>query len=140
MPKSPLPLLAALLLSACASDINVAYPTPPSARDTGSILVRFTEPMRSVSILVDGVLVAEDEFTERVQISGVPVGTREVRSVASAAERTEPVDRTEAVEVTRGEQAVILIGTPPRSLGSWIERAASALVLGAMLIAGEVWR
>jgi hypothetical protein len=119
--------LCALAFSGCASDVEVSYPSPPrDAGETGVVLVRFTEPMQDVSVLIDGVLVAEDRHTERVRVANVPTGPRRVTVVASAGNRTSPVDRTETIQVTAEQPRAILIARPPRSLGYWISSAITA--------------
>jgi hypothetical protein len=95
--------------------------------------------MRAVSVRIDGLLVAEDEHTARVRIAEVPTGARDITVVAAARERTEPVDRSETVNVAAGQETAILIATPPRSLGSWITSAALVLAYGAVIIAGDIF-
>lgn len=131
-----LPLLT-LAASACASDVYVSYPAPPGSAETGTVLVRFTEDMRSVNVLVAGVLVAEDEHTERVEVTNVPAGPREVTVVASEYGRAEAVQQTERVRVDPERPAVVLVATPPRSIGYWIQSAAWAVAYGAFLIVNE---
>lgn len=116
-----------LLASGCAANVDVAYPTPTSADETGVVLVRFTEPMSSVNVRVDGVLVAEDKHTERVQVTNVPTGTREVAVVASQSSRSEAVHHIERVIVDSEKPAVVLIATPPRSTGYWINSTVTFL-------------
>ena len=127
MRKCCLAVFVALLASGCAANVDVAYPAPTSAQETGVVLVRFTEPMSSVSVRVDGVLVAEDKHTERVQVTNVPTGSREVAVVASQASRTEAVRHLERVMVDSEKPAVVLIATPPRSTGYWINSAVTVL-------------
>jgi len=96
----------------CASDVAVSFPTTPGPQgptETGSVFVRFTEPMRSVSVEIHGRLVAEDRHTERVHVADVPVGVREVGVVAA----------------------------PPRSLGSWIRWTTTMVAHVAGLIVGD---
>lgn len=128
----------ALAVSGCASNVEVAYPSPSSPSQTGVVLIRFTESMRAVSVRIDGFLVAEDQHTERVRIASVPAGVRQVTVVASADGRREPVDRTERVSVGAGEEVAILVATPPRSIGYWIYSAVSLVVFGALLFASDI--
>jgi hypothetical protein len=94
--------------------------------------VRLQTDLRRVSV-------AEDEHTERVHIAEVPTGMRVITVVAAARDKAAPVDRSETVNVTAGQEAAILIATPPRSLGSWIASAAAILVTGALMIAGDAF-
>lgn len=127
-------VLIVVVASGCAANVEVGYPTPGASIQTGTVLVRFTEPMRSVSVRVEGVLVAEDKHTERVEITNVPAGSREVTVVASESSRSAVVHHTERVTVDSEKPAVVLVATPPRSLGYWISSAAFMLVYGAFLI------
>lgn len=131
-------LLVALVMVACAEDVFVAYPSPSGGADTGTVLVRFTDAMTSVSVRVDGVLVAEDEHTERVEVTGVPVGARELTVVASPGSRVGPVDRTERVDVRADRPAVVLVATPARSLGYWIQSAAVWIAWGLATLAADL--
>lgn len=82
MTKSCLVVVVELAVSGCASNVDVRYPAPTnSSPRTGAVLIRFTEPMRGVSVSIDGV--AEDKHTERVHIADVPTGTREISVVAA---------------------------------------------------------
>ena len=89
--------------------------------------------MKSVSVRVEGVLVAEDKHTERVEITDVPTGSREVTVVASESSRNAAVHHTERVTVDSETPAVVLIATPPRSIGYWISSSVAMLVYAALL-------
>lgn len=126
-----------LALSGCASNVEVRYPSPGSPARAGSVLIRFSEPMRAVSVSVDGLLVAEDEHTERVRITDVPSGRREVSVVAAAGGRTAPVERSETLAVAAGEEVSMLVPVPPRSLGHWIRSAVYMLSYALILVASD---
>ncbi len=132
-------LVLAVVLSACASNVQARYPETPSPGSTGTVIVRFTEPIRSVSVRVDGSLVVEDRFTERVEISGIPAGERQVTVTASEGRRKQAIDHTERVVVRAGEPAAILVATPPFSTGYWIESAIGTVVTGAILIFADIF-
>lgn len=142
MKKSCSILLLAALASGCAANVDVSYPTPSGTPETGVVLVRFTEPLSSVSVQVDGVLVAEDEHTERVQVTNVPTGSREVTVVASEPSRTESVRHSERVTVASEKTAVVLIATPPRSTGYWINSGITVLAYGVVwaVLQSRHWR
>ena len=130
MTKRWLPILLVVLLPACASDIAVGYPSPAGAAPAGTVLVRFTEAMRSATVRIDGVLVVEDEHTERIEVANVPAGRREVTVVASSRGRSRSIDHTEVVAVDPEKPAVVLIATPAHSLGYWMYASATALAWG----------
>ena len=127
-------LLLAVAVSGCASNVEAVYPGSPTPAPTGVVLVRFTEPMTSVSVRVDGALVVEDEHTERIEVRGVPAGEREVTVAASESVRVRPVHRTEVVTVRADRPVAILVATPPLSTGYWIRSAIGAVVTGAMVV------
>ncbi len=131
-------MVACAAMSACASNVAVRYPSAPSsAGETGAVLVRFTEPVRAVNVSIDGLLVVEDEHTERVHVAGVPTGTREVSIVAEAGGRTEAVVRSEAVNVVVGQDASVLVAVPPRSLGYWIWQAAFSIAYATIVVTSD---
>ena len=137
--RSILSLLLAVVVSGCASNVEVVYPGSPTPSPTGVVLVRFTEPMTSVSVRVDGALVVEDEHTERIEIRGVPAGEREVTVAASEGSRVRPVHRTEVVIVRPDQPVALLVATPPLSTGYWIRSAVGALVTGAMVVFADAF-
>jgi hypothetical protein len=126
-------VLIVVVASGCAANVEVGYPTQAASIQTGTVLVRFTEPMKSVSVRVEGVLVAEDKHTERVEITNVPTGSREVTVVASESSRKAAVNHTERVTVDSEKPAVVLVATPPHSTGYWISSTAAILVYGVLL-------
>lgn len=132
-------ILLVTAVASCAANVDVAYPTPGSTPETGVVLVRFTEPLASVSVLVDGVLVAEDKHTERVQVTNVPTGSREVTVVASEPSRKESVHHSERVTVDSEKTAVVLIATPPRSTGYWINSGITVLAYGVVWAVLQSW-
>ena len=139
MKKFWLMLLVAVSASGCAANVDVSYPAPRSTPETGVVLVRFTEPLTSVSVRVDGVLVAEDKHTERIQVTGVPTGPREVTVVASESSRKESVRHFERVNVHSEKTAVVLIATPPRSTGYWINSGMTILAYGVVWAVMHTW-
>ena len=135
-----LALVVTLTASACASDVFVRYPAPAQVvTESGAVLIRFTEPMRAVSVSVDGMLVAEDEHTERVHVEDVPTGTRRITIVGATPGRTASVERSETVTVVTGQEASILVAVPPRSLGHWIFSAALLLSYAVVIATSDHW-
>jgi hypothetical protein len=130
-------VLIVVVASGCAANVEVGYPARAASIQTGIVLVRFTEPMKSVSVRVEGVLVAEDKHTERVEITNVPTGSREVTVVASESSRKEAVHHTERVTVDSEKPAVVLVATPPRSVGYWMSSAVAMLVYGLLLFTAD---
>ncbi len=140
MTKYYLPIAVALAVSGCASNVEVRYPAPTGVVQSGSVLIRFSEPMRAVSVTIDGLLVAEDKHTERVNIAEVPVGKREVSVVAEGSGRISAVERRETLDVAAGQEAAMLVAVPPRSLGDWIWSAAYLISYAAIVVTSDWWR
>lgn len=139
MTKYCLPVVLALAVAGCASNVEARYPAPTGSVQSGSVLIRFSEPMRAVSVSIDGLLVAEDEHTERVRVADVPVGRREVSVVAAAGGRTSAVERSETLHVAPGQEAAMLVPVPPRSLGRWIWSAAYFLSYAVIVATRDWW-
>ncbi len=140
MTKYCLAVVVAMTMSGCAANVEVRYPAPTGSVQHGSLLVRFSEPMRAVSVSIDGLLVAEGKHTERVHVIDVPTGSREVSVVAAAGDRTSAVERSEVLNVARDQEVSMLVPVPPRSLGHWISSAAFILSYTAIVIVGDWWR
>lgn len=121
-------VLPAVLLAGCASNVYVPYPDPAESDETSRIIVKLSEPMRAVTVEIDGVLVTEDAHTERVEIEGVPAGQRVVRVLASEESREAPIDQTEVVTVEPNEPATVLVPVPGHTTGYWILLAAVTLL------------
>lgn len=140
MTKDCPPVVLALAVIGCASNVEVRYPAPAGPVQSGSVLIRLSEPMRAVTVSIDGLLMAEDEHTERVHIADVPVGRRDVSVIADAGGPTSAVERSETLHVAAGHEASMLVPVPPRSLGRWIWSAASVLSYAAFVVASDWWR
>jgi hypothetical protein len=128
-------------VSGCASNVDVRYPAPPGgSAPAGAVLIRFTEPMRSVSVSIDGVLIAEDAHTERVHVADIPTGRRKISIVAASGGRTATVDRSEVLEVAPDREVSILVAVPPRSLGRWIWSGLYFLGYAVLIATSDYWR
>src|SRR5689334_20813947 len=102
--------VVALALAGCASNVAIRYPAAPTdTRETGEVLVRFTQPVKAVSVSIDGLLVVEDKHTERIHIADVPAGSREIAIVAEAGSRAAAVEKNETVSVAAGQEASVLV-------------------------------
>lgn len=68
----------------CAHDVHARFPAPPDT-PTGTIVLLLSSAASGVSVAIEGHLVVEDEHTDRVVISNVPIGTQEVVMTANGA-------------------------------------------------------
>ncbi len=71
-----------LLGFGCAHDVHVRFPAPPDV-PTGTIVLLLSTAASGVSVAIEGFLVVEEEHTDRVVITNVPIGTQELVMTAN---------------------------------------------------------
>jgi hypothetical protein len=71
-------------VSGCAHDVHIRYPSPPDT-PTGTIVLLLSSAASGVSVAIEGFLVVEDEHTDRIVITNVPIGTQELVMTANGA-------------------------------------------------------
>jgi hypothetical protein len=76
----------AVAASGCAHDVHARFPAPPGA-PTGTLDLVFASAAADVSVAVNGVLVVDDEKTERIRIENVPTGYAELAIAAGSGEK-----------------------------------------------------
>ncbi len=113
-----------LLFVGCAKDFYTNFKSPAEGEEYGSLIVRFSSPIKDVNITVNGNLVAEDKFTERVQVNNIPVGQHAVNVIASSWELKHDINVKESVDIQPNETQTVLVQIPPKSTGFWIYQAA----------------
>lgn len=74
------------LVAGCAHDVEAHYPSQPT-EPTGTLVLQLTKPADDVTVAINGVLVVDDEHTERIVITGVPTGTREIVMAANGGDK-----------------------------------------------------
>ena len=79
-------VLVLLVIAGCAHDVRVRYPALPE-QPTSSVVLRLSDAAQGVSVSVNGILVVEDEHTEKIVIDNVPVGHAEVVLVAGGGDK-----------------------------------------------------
>ena len=77
-----LALLVVFGFSGCAHDVRARFPAPPDV-PTGTIVLLLSSAASGVSVAIEGVLIVEDEHTDRVVITNVPIGTQELVMTAN---------------------------------------------------------
>ena len=105
----------------------------PENREHGTLIIKLSAIMK-VSVSIDGVLVAEDKTTNRLEISGVSAGERKIK-VIGGAERGQ-LSHEELVSIQSGQKVVMLIKAPEYSSGGMI--ALAALSILAILSLGQL--
>ena len=79
-------LLVLLSIVGCSHDVRVRFPALPE-QPTSSVVLRLSDAAQGVSVAVNGILVVEDEHTEKVVIDNVPVGHAEIVLVANGGDK-----------------------------------------------------
>ncbi|GEM_PF-3395334 len=77
-----LALLVVFGFSGCAHDVRARFPAPPDV-PTGTIVLLLSSAASGVSVAIEGFLIVEDEHTDRVVITNVPIGTQELVMTAN---------------------------------------------------------
>jgi hypothetical protein len=97
------------VLVGCAHDVRVDYPAPPDVA-TGTLVLRLTTTA-AVSVAVNGILVVDDEKTDKIVIERVPIGTNDVVIAANGG------DKAVRAWVTSDYWTTIPMGVPEPSTG-----------------------
>jgi hypothetical protein len=104
-------LLALCLAAGCtAHDMRVRFPAVPEA-PTGTLVLQLAQPASDVSVAIDGVLVVDQAHTQKIVVSDVPVGTREVVMAANGA------DKQLRVWVGGDHATTVPLGVPDAGVG-----------------------
>ena len=114
-----LPLM--FVLAACPGhDVRVHFPAPPEA-PTGTLVLQMSEAASDVSVAINGLLVVDDEHTQRIVIDGVPVGTDEIIMTANGA------DKAFKVWVGGDHATTVPLGVPDAGAG-FLKTLAGTLI------------
>lgn len=113
-------LLFVIFIAGCAHDVAARFPS--RADDpTGTLVLALTGPASDVTIAVNGVLIVEDEHTERVVIEGVPIGTTEIVMAANGS------DKAFHVFISSERPTTVPLGVPDES-SSFVKSLAGSLL------------
>jgi hypothetical protein len=96
-------------LVGCTHDVRVEYPAPPDS-PTGTLVLRLTTSA-NVSVAVNGILVVDDEKTDKVVIHKVPIGGNDVVIAANGG------DKAFRAFVTSEQWTTVPMGVPEASTG-----------------------
>ncbi|WP_138429941.1 hypothetical protein [Fodinibius saliphilus] len=113
-----------LLIIGCAKDYYTSYQSASEGKEYGTLIVKFSNPIKNVNITVDGNLIAEDKFTERVEVANMPVGKHKVKVIASSWELKDDVNNVEEMNIQPNSKQTMLVEVPPKSTGYWIYQTA----------------
>jgi hypothetical protein len=109
-----------VFVSGCAANFSTQYPEVDTEEETGTLVIRFSDPMPNVHVAIDGKLLAEDKYTERIEIKSVPSRPLTLSVVASSSSRESSIDLKKTINIPPGGEHVELISSPPQSTGFWI--------------------
>lgn len=98
-----------LVLLGCAHDVRVAYPAPPDV-PTGTLVLRLTTTA-NVSVAVNGILVVDNEKTDKIRIDQIPIGGNDLVIAANGG------DKAIRAFVTSEQWTTIPMGVPEESTG-----------------------
>ncbi len=129
MKKSLWLLILPFLFISCAKDYYTSYKSASDGKEYGSLIVKFSNPIKNVNITVDGNLIAEDKFTERVQVDNMPTGQHEIKVIASSWELKNDVNKVEEMDIKPNDKQTMLVQVPPKSTGYWIYQAVTFSVI-----------
>lgn len=124
---------ALLFFAGCAQNVLTQYPGA-AGEESGALVIKFADPMQNVHVAMDGKMVAEDKFTERVEISDIPAGDHDLSIVANSRSRESAIDMHREIHIPAGEEQVLLVATPARSSGYWIYEGLSWLAVMGWII------
>jgi hypothetical protein len=110
------------LVAGCAHDIAAKFPSQPT-EPTGTLVLQMTKPASGVTVGVNGVLVVDDERTQRVVIAGVPTGQSEVVIAANGG------DKAFRVWIDSSHATTVPLGVPDEGSGFIKSLAGSLLTI-----------
>jgi len=109
-----------LLFGGCTRDVHATFPSDPGST-TGTIVLLLSNAASGVSVAVEGLLVVEDAHTDRIVITGVPIGTDEIVMSANGA------DKAMRVWVGVDHATTIPLGVPDATPG-FLKSIAGTLI------------
>lgn len=122
-------LLICCALVGCASNVHLNLdPGAQVSTPTGTLVVKLSEPLEKVNVTIDGNLVCEDKYTERIEVKGVAAGEHEVRITGSGSFRKEPLAEEETVNIKAGKQTGLTVAVPAHSGGYYVYLVAMIVV------------
>lgn len=122
-------LILPFLFISCAKDYYTTFQSDSDEKEYGSLIVKFSNPIKNVNITVDDNLIAEDKFTERVEVDNMPVGEHKIKVIASSWELKNDVNKIEEIDIQPNGKQTMLVQVPPKSTGYWIYQAVTFSVI-----------
>jgi hypothetical protein len=115
-------MLVLILVAGCmAHDVRTHYPMALPSDATGTLVLLLTQPADDVTVAINGVLVIEEQHTQRVVIDRVPVGTADVVLAANGQ------DKEFHAWIGTDHATTVPLGVPDASMG-FIKTLAGTLI------------
>ena len=115
-------MLVLILVAGCmAHDVRTHYPMALPSDATGTLVLLLTRPAHDVTVAINGVLVIEEQHTQRVVIDRVPVGTADVVLAANGQ------DKEFHAWIGTDHATTVPLGVPDASMG-FIKTLAGTLI------------
>jgi hypothetical protein len=111
----------ALVATSCAHDVTAHFPAPMDD-PTGSVVLLLSDAAQGVSVAVNGVLVVEDQHTQRVVIDRIPVGTAEVVMTANGG------DKAFKVWVGGDHPTTVPLGAPAEGAVGFVKTIVASVI------------
>jgi hypothetical protein len=109
-------LVAALFLSACATDPVTAHSGAAGGKGTGTVVVQLDRAIPGLGVIVDDETVVEGAHTDQITVDGVEPGGRRIRVVASSITLEEDLAYDRVHKVAADGASVIEIEAPAESV------------------------
>ncbi|HEY1812545.1 MAG TPA: hypothetical protein VGG74_09390 [Kofleriaceae bacterium] len=114
--------LVILALTACsAHDVAVHYPISSPGDETGTLVLLLTQPADDVTVAINGVLMVDQQHTQRVVVDRLPVGTADIVVAANGQ------DKELHAWIGTDHATTIPMGVPDASMG-FIKTLAGTLI------------
>jgi hypothetical protein len=113
-------LIALLVVTGCANDVRVRYPSAPTD-PTGTLVLTMASAASGVSVAINGVLVVDDAHTKHIVVEGVPTGTGEVIMAANGS------DKAFRVWIDSSHPTTVPLGVPDEG-SSFVKSLAGSLL------------
>jgi hypothetical protein len=115
-------LVILLLVAGCAAhDVDAHFPMSEPGDATGTLVLLLAEPADDATVAIDGVLVAEQQHTQRLVIDRVPVGTADVIVAANGQ------DKEFHAWIGTDHATTVPLGVPDASMG-FVKTLAGTLI------------
>lgn len=104
-------IVALALLIGCGPSPFRTRLNAPGSGPRGALQIRFSVAVENITVLVDGKMAVDDEKTDTIHITGVPLGSHHVRIIAGG-DMQESVTYEEDIDVSTGAPTTLVLKAP----------------------------